>query len=168
MLGIRDTLLNKKLSQLSKELTLYGMAIKYRIIGEYSYILILWYYITTHHIFNDITESDAVILLFLHSSIHWAKLPWIWQINAAFPSTMQCNGLWHCLRWFVSDFHCMCLCFYPTLEGIKCSDLAGMPPTLRGHVVKFRFRCCLSTGRLPSGIVGYCATMLEPYWVTFP
>ena len=41
MLGIRDTLLNKKLSQLSKELTLYGMAIKYRIIGKYSYILIL-------------------------------------------------------------------------------------------------------------------------------
>ena len=41
MLDIRDTLANKKPSQLSKELTLYRMAINYRVIGEYSYILIL-------------------------------------------------------------------------------------------------------------------------------
>ena len=169
MLGIRETLANKKPSQLSKDLTLYRMAIKYRII-EYSHIFILWCYITTHRIFSDITENHAVILLSLHSLIHWAKLQWTWRINAAFPSQLQ----WPVtlLRWFVSDFHWMCLCFRKesrsTLEGIKCSDLAGMLPTLSGHVVKFSFRCCLSTGPLPSGIKRYCAIMLEPYRVTFP
>lgn len=138
------------------------MAINFRIIGRIFVYITLWYYITIHQIFNDIQKM-------MHSF--------------CCPSTVQstgqnCRGHGKLMRHFhhsrngLHIAQMICLWSPLTVSMLLAHPAKNQVFRSGWHATysmwsccQISFRCCLSTGRLPSGIK---LLQLKPHWVTFP